>query len=108
MLSKNVNKGKTDYSNKTQRSYIASARSLPNKYFSAGVSRCAFYALLKKHTEMGNTEDGRYGGQPRKLSAAGKKKKKKEVKLISPQNQKMPSSTISSELAKTSKTIYCP
>lgn len=37
-------------------SYIASARSLPNKYFSAVVWRCTFHALLKKHTETSSSE----------------------------------------------------
>ena len=34
-----------------------------------GVSRCAVQALLKKHKEMGNVEDRRRSGRPRKCSA---------------------------------------
>lgn len=47
MFSKIINKGKTEYSNKTPGSCSASARPLPNKYFSASVSQSAFDALLK-------------------------------------------------------------
>ncbi|XP_077112473.1 farnesyl pyrophosphate synthase-like isoform X1 [Ranitomeya variabilis] len=63
-----------------------------------GVSRCAVQALLKKHQEMGNVEDRRRSGRPRKLSAADET----QVMLTSLLNQKMSSSAISLELAATS------
>lgn len=46
-FSKIINKGKTEYSNKTPGGCGASARPLPNKYFSASVSQSAFRVLLK-------------------------------------------------------------
>ncbi|XP_069625575.1 farnesyl pyrophosphate synthase-like isoform X5 [Ranitomeya imitator] len=62
------------------------------------VSRCAVQALLKKHQEMGNVEDRRRSGRPRKLSAADET----QIMLTSLLNQKMSSSAISLELAATS------
>lgn len=38
-----------------------------------GVSRCAVQALLKNHKEMGEVEDRRCSGRPRKLSVANEK-----------------------------------
>ncbi|KAM4013069.1 farnesyl pyrophosphate synthase-like [Anomaloglossus baeobatrachus] len=63
-----------------------------------GVSRCAVQAILKKHQEMGNVEDRRRSGRPRKLSAEDEI----QIMLTSLLNQKMSSSAISSELAATS------